>query len=61
MGRQRALNCDGVAAKGAHVMMNDILVNKYTPLPNGEIRPAQLLYKYPQPAIIDHVFITPPG
>ncbi|CCW59776.1 unnamed protein product [Phytomonas sp. EM1] len=62
-GRFKALNPDGLASRGARVTMNDVLVNKSTPeaAPGGEARPTPLLYKYPQPAVVDHVVVCAPG
>ncbi|CAD2215323.1 DNA-directed RNA polymerase III subunit RPC2 [Angomonas deanei] len=57
----KALNADGIASKGAQVRQFDILVNKYTPGVGGEPRPSPLVYKYPQPAVVDHVIISPQG
>lgn len=59
--KYRSLNADGIVGKGAMVRMDDVLVNKYTPIPDADPRPTPLLYRYPQPAIVDHVIITPPG
>ncbi|ORC89093.1 putative DNA-directed RNA polymerase III subunit [Trypanosoma theileri] len=60
-GKCKALNSDGIASKGAIVRQFDILVNKYTPVTSSDPRPNPLVYKYPQPAVVDHVIITPPG
>ncbi|CAC9483967.1 putative DNA-directed RNA polymerase polypeptide [Leishmania infantum JPCM5] len=60
-GKFKALNPDGVASKGALVQQYDVLVNKFTPVAGGDPRPAPLVYKYPQPAVVDHVIISPPG
>ncbi|RNC58276.1 putative DNA-directed RNA polymerase polypeptide [Trypanosoma cruzi] len=60
-GKCKALNSDGIASKGAIVRQFDILVNKYTPVASLEPRPNPLVYKYPQPAVVDHVVILPPG
>ncbi|RNF01617.1 DNA-directed RNA polymerase III 130 kDa polypeptide [Trypanosoma rangeli] len=60
-GKCKALNSDGIASKGALVRQFDILVNKYTPVASSEPRPNPLVYKYPQPAVVDHVVISPPG
>jgi DNA-directed RNA polymerase III subunit RPC2 len=57
----KALNPDGIASLGARVQQFDILVNKFSPVAGGTSKPTPLVYKYPQPAIIDHVVITPPG
>lgn len=55
------LNADGIISKGAPVRQFDVLVNKYQAVPGGNPKPAPLLYKYPQPAYVDHVIVTPPG
>lgn len=60
-GKYKALNPDGIASKGAMVQQYDILVNKFTPTAGGETRASPLVYKYPQPAVVDHVVISPPG
>lgn len=60
-GKYKALNPDGIASRGAVVSQYDVLVNKYTPVAGGEPRPAPLLYKYPQPAVVDHVIVSPPS
>ncbi|KAH8620847.1 RNA polymerase Rpb2 domain [Trypanosoma vivax] len=59
--KHRALNSDGIASKGAIVRQFDVLVNRYTPAAASEPRPNPLIYKYPQPAVVDHVVISPPG
>lgn len=55
------LNNDGIISKGAPVRQFDVLVNKFQPVAGGNPKQAPLVYKYPQPAIVDHVIITPPG
>lgn len=64
-GKFKALNADGIASRGALVTMHDILVNKFSPAAAGvagaEPRSCPLVYKYSQPAVVDHVIISQPG
>jgi DNA-directed RNA polymerase III subunit RPC2 len=66
--RYRALDQDGIAAKGAFVCPGDILVNKVTPNPNGTIvigtdkyAPEPVVFKGRDNAVVDHVFISDKG
>lgn len=59
--RYKYLNSDGIISKGAPVRQFDVLVNKFQPVAGGNPKPSPLIYKYPQPAVVDHVIITPPG